>query len=297
MLKNKRPTQKEISSAMTDFQEGKISREKLREILSIYIYFFPGNKEEEGENLGAQFYLECLPTLDRIIDRFEERGVPFAHYFRKHLKWRLMTLKSKHYQERDRKKILTEIENTSPIVSEDIQIPFSSIHIPAKYTNIFPCDQEGIITSPAHQKRFLFLCLKFCDRLHFDHFTEIARVTKTPLALLHHSVANLRATMAIRKNRIQHLEIRRNYLYFSLRFHQQKGANGKKAITGDRHQKITINLRHRIKKVNSAIHKIPRHVTHRDIALIMRVPKGTVDSSLSCLRHSLLKDFPPRHSS
>ena len=58
--------------------------------LAAYAYQFPhGTVPCLDEDVPGDFYLYCYDKLEQIIDRFEDRGIPFEHYCNSVLRWHL----------------------------------------------------------------------------------------------------------------------------------------------------------------------------------------------------------------
>ena len=58
--------------------------------LAAYAYQFPHSTVPcLDEDVPGDFYLFCYDKLDLIIDRFEDRGIPFEHYANSVLRWQL----------------------------------------------------------------------------------------------------------------------------------------------------------------------------------------------------------------
>ena len=58
--------------------------------LAAYAYQFPLSTVPcLDEDVPGDFYLYCYDKLEQIIDRFEDRGIPFEHYANSVLRWHL----------------------------------------------------------------------------------------------------------------------------------------------------------------------------------------------------------------
>ena len=58
--------------------------------LAAYAYQFPHSTVPcLDEDVPGDFYLYCYDKLELIIDRFEDRGIPFEHYCNSVLRWQL----------------------------------------------------------------------------------------------------------------------------------------------------------------------------------------------------------------
>ena len=65
-------------------------RRALINVLGAYAYQFPrATLRNPDEDVPGDFFLFCHHKLGLMIDRFEDRGIPFEHYVNSVLKWQL----------------------------------------------------------------------------------------------------------------------------------------------------------------------------------------------------------------
>lgn len=73
--------------------------------LAAYAYQFPHSTVPcLDEDVPGEFYLYCYDKLELLIDRFEDRGIPFEHYANSVLRWQLRSFirDRKHLDQRGR---------------------------------------------------------------------------------------------------------------------------------------------------------------------------------------------------
>lgn len=65
-------------------------RRALMTELAAYVYGYPRTRlPNMDEDIPGDFYLFCHHKLGRMIDQFEDRGIPFEHYVNAVLRWQL----------------------------------------------------------------------------------------------------------------------------------------------------------------------------------------------------------------
>ena len=87
-------------------------------------------------------------------------------------------------------------------------------------------------------------------------------------------------------DRIRTIKNRRNSAFFKFHLLQEKisfAENEKEKI--ELREEIS-NLRKRICKMNTTISKAPSRPTHKDIADILKVPRGSIDSGIHYIKTS-----------
>ncbi len=283
----------ELTRRVLRFKEEGTQWEKLQEILGLHVYRFPRKDLGWNEDEAADFFISCFERLHPLVVRFEYQGIPFEMYLRRNLQWQALTQRRKRKRRRRQEEILREPIFWYVKQPEDYEPAWEDpTDIPGALLPMLPLNQEGCLKNPAMRQRLLILCLKYPLHIRRGDYPAIARLTSTPPEVIHHSLNNIRNTLYFRMERIQELETKRNEYYF--RVHRlerevlESQDDGKLAHC----RKMIREYWRRIYRLNTTMDNIALTPTHSDIALILRIPKGTVDSALYYLR-KLHSRLPP----
>ncbi len=287
----------ELTHKVLVFQKNRTRWEELQETLALHIYRFPQENLGWDEDQSAELFLFCYKKMQPLVLRFCYQGLPFELYLRRNLQWRALTLQRQRNRTRIREQTLKEptfwyrnepYQNPAP--QEETELP----DLPAPLNRLLPRNHEGCLKSQAMQQRLLILCLKYPLHLRSRHCPQIARLTDTPLEIISHSLTNIRNTLTFRLDRVRELEIKRNDYYFKIHRLEKRLREAPPPCRAPRDREKLTEYRRRLNRLNQTINAISLTPTHNDIAQILRIPKGTVDSALYYMRH-LQSGFPRRH--
>jgi DNA-directed RNA polymerase specialized sigma24 family protein len=265
------------------------TREGLAEIvreLAPRVYQFPRWKMGYDEDACGDFYVFIHPRLIRLIGRFQDQGKPFESYLWAVLNWQLRNFaRERKRGERAWNALLRLVPGE--VVSSDAQ----------------PAEEHGAgamasrfsrhIRSDADRRNFLFLSLKCSRMLDQENAPGLAAIAGIAPAELLAYASTLCDMGASRENRLETFRCRRNRAYAQARLLEAELRN---EIEGKRRDDIEARLARVRRRMYAAVQRMSRiglSPTNREIASVLAVPKGTVDSGLFWLKKKLSMVYDP----
>jgi RNA polymerase sigma factor (sigma-70 family) len=250
------------------------------------VYWYPRHKMGMDEDACGEFYTRFQPRLFRLLSRFNDQGRPFESYLCSVLSWEL-----KNYS-RERRKA-EQAWNTALRLEYPEEMP----GIWAQWEEARPDSLDGrmaaLLRNDADRRNFLILCLKNLRHISPDRVQELADAVGISEQTLDGYAAALRARMGNREKRLEAFRIRRNRAYSLSRLLEQELLT---EADPERRMRIHTALLQAGKRMRTAMHRMSRikcGPTNREIAEVLGIPKGTVDSGLFWLKRKLASVYDP----
>ena len=264
----------------------------LRELLDrigAYVYRFPlwqGGPADDDD--CGEFYLYCRPRLQEWIDRFQDQGRPFEAYLKSVLTWQLRS----YYRAKGRREAAWRLATTPPFWDPDAAAltsgaPGARAHR-APAASPAPQAVEAAAGNPAIRRRVLFALLKNCLRMHDTHVPAWADLcARADLPAL---IGRARQASRDSQRRWSTLRERSNHAFAKARM-----IEGQILAEADADRRRTLQQRlQRARRTAASAREELRAVrlgpSNRQIAQLLGIPKGTVDTGLFWLK----RRFPPR---
>jgi DNA-directed RNA polymerase specialized sigma24 family protein len=254
------------------------------------VYQFPRRKMGWDEDACGEFYVFIHPRLIRLLDRFRDQGKPFESYLCAVLNWQLRNFarERKCGERRWNVSLRLEPEESAGQETDDGEPrPGCGESLPV------PGCLGRIIRTRADRRNFLFLLLK-CSRAiepgNAALLAEIAGIDAKRLAGLASLLLEMRSRREARLETFRH---RRNKAFAQARLLE---AELKTEVEPERVQILTGALsraRRRMRLAMTRMARVGLSPTNREIAAVLGVPKGTVDSGLYWLKRKLASVYDP----
>jgi DNA-directed RNA polymerase specialized sigma24 family protein len=259
--------------------------------LALRVYLYPRRRMGWDEDACGEFYLFCYSRLVRLLDRFRDQGKPFESYLCSVLGWQLRNFA------RDRKRgerswnVGLRIEPGRTVTASE-DSPQGNGPGPA-----FPAAElHGIgrlIRTPTDRRNFLFFILKSTRNVSPEKCPALAGVAGIPADRLGNLLADLRQGRANREARLEVFRRRRNAAFCQVRLLETELLT---ETDPQRREELTGKLQKARKRMRGAMDRMARvglAPTNREIARVLGVPKGTVDSGLYWLKKKLAPVYDP----
>ena len=256
--------------------------------LALRIYNYPLGKSRASEDDCGEFYLYFYPRLIRTLGRFQDRGKPFEWYFNSVLSWHY-----KVYCSRKRKVQIRWALAKNVLFWE---LPYLDSAHPAPVLSaypgesIIPLDRFGCSRETTWRRRILLLALK--NARHLDDrairwISEFAGVEEDHLMEL---VERLRATLCKQELRLHGFYKRQNMIFTKL-FLLQRDLLWETDPESKAQLALSVcELGRTLRSVQRKIRRVRLYPSNREIAELLHIPKGTIDTSLYWLRRQLLEN-------
>jgi DNA-directed RNA polymerase specialized sigma24 family protein len=287
-----------LTQVILAFKEGIISRDRVIGRISIFSYNYLHKKFKDDPDIASEIFCEIYRRIPRMIDSFVYRGSTFEVYL--HMSIRRATCTYFYNSKRNRdlrnyseKMYFDELE-TEP---DDRMIPADDTLINPEYSKYFCMDDKRKIPIEYLRRRLLCLIFKnawFCSP---SHIRKAAEVTGVGYNWLYEKIEFLRASMHSRSRR--HSRLSRLRKENMARAHIYQNAGDSCFVTEERqlYQQRCSAARRRMRSLSRELYNVPMAPTHTEIAKVLAIPKGSVDSGLHYLRTALIKNRQEDRSS
>lgn len=262
-----------ITEAVLRFQDTGSGYQEVINRISMLVYHFPARVNILSEEDKSEFYLSFYNRIEGLINNFSYKGIPFETLLNQTLKWHIKTY-------------LTKKKNEHKILAVNIQ------EEEVKIRNMFTESAEFKIPecakiqfkSKASKKRLLFLVLMDSPNitdLELKSFSDLTGYEYDWLLFLKDTLNN---RLHKRSERLTMLREKRNNAYMKLLYKQSRYSE---EIEPEKKRKLELQierLKKRLDDTRYEISRVPCRPTHIEIAELLKVPKGTVDSGLYYFR-------------
>jgi len=293
----------QLSELVTEYQRTGNKRHELRELISLIVYNYPQGRRFFDEDDAGDFLLYFQPRIDRIIRRFHDQGNGFEAYLGTNLRYQLHS-----YVQRKQRARLRHYAGNLNLIWEGVGHEFllneaepTYAEQPPKFDTeaaeqrsrrVFrmhrPAETEDRVNDP-HSRRLLLLGMKAADYLEPHHLEKLAQLTGYRFEYLFQCWTELRERTFCRRRRLALLQHRRNRAYLQLRCLEIQINASNDELARKRYLMQTQLQRERLQSVVALIDRVPRTPTNRDLAAVLGIPKGSIDSGLYALREILLE--------
>ena len=284
-----RTPDKPMKPAVLRYQRTGAGRRDLLDQVGAYVYRFPlwqGGPIDDDD--CGEFYLYCQPRLQDLIDRFQDQGPPFEAYLKSVLTWQLRS----YYRSKGRREAAWRLAGTPPFWDPEAATLTSC---PPRVQGLPPQaaapDLPAVASAPdkgAVRRRLLFAVLKHCHRLHDTHVQAWAGLcSRSDLPAL---IGRARGASANAERRWRRLHERGNHAFAKARMTEEQLLH---ETDGDRQQLLEHRLqraRRTAANAQAELRAVRLGPSNRQIAQLLGIPKGTVDTGMFWLKHR----FRPR---
>lgn len=274
-----------LNSLVAYYQNTGLGLAQIVKRLSLRIYNYPMGKLRASEDDCGEFYLFFYPRLLRTIDRFQDRGKPFEWYFNSVLRWHYQVYCSRKRREQARWAVarnalfweLPDLVSAAPMLG----------FVAQDCATIIPVDRFGCSRDTTLRRRILLLALKNARQMDDHAVRRISALTGVGEDHLTRMIEQLREGLYKRELRLHKLYRRQNRILTRVFLLQrdllwEADPETKSAIAVSLWQ-----LRGALRPVQRKIRRVRLHPSNREIAELLQIPKGTVDTSLYWLRKRL----------
>jgi len=264
-----------LTQAVLQFQQGLLPLDQVRNLILIETFLHLSRYRRKGEDEVSEFLLHFHSRIPRLLDRFRPQGLPFRHYLLRTLRWQWNSFKAERARQR-RVDCLTSTMWAGEEVAESVE-SFAEGE-----------DSEPLVTlATVERQRLVLLALKAAPYLN-DHYVEVvSRQTGADLAWLQACQHRLRATTLARVHRNHALVERRGEALHRRLLAEDDARREVDPERRARYERRAQLYRSRLASLDHQKHILSLSPTHQELARVLGMPKGTVDSSLYHLKRSL----------
>jgi hypothetical protein len=262
-----------ITESVLRFQDSGSGYKEIENRISVIIYNYPTRVNILTEEDKSEFYLSFYNRIEGLIKNFTYKGVPFETLLNQTLKWHIKTYLTKMKNE---KKLMAV-----NIQEEEIKIRDLLSYSPESKSRL--CT-EVILKNKASKKRLLFLVLMDSPNISDCELKTFSELTEYEYEWLLYLKDTLNNRLFKRSKRLTMLREKRNNTYMKMlykqtRYSEESDPDEKKHLLEQLQR-----LKKRLNDTRYEISRVPSRPTHGEIAELLKVPKGTVDSGLYYFR-------------
>jgi hypothetical protein len=294
-----------LSDLRSEYLSGRMERKTLEGLIFQYLLnnfdwhrLFNGEKERWVDFLGW-FY----PRLSRAVDCYKERQANFDTYISTIVQW-----SSKEYKIREAEHKATEYvfwkaraEELQACCHEPEYPEEISLDIPVENTGLrFLSREEALGKKPSPEetaiktciaqakispKQILFLVLKSYYFMTDDYLNRIAEIARIEKKELQNLIDKLHEMRSKREAHIRDLQERIYSQYYRCLAFEKRLSSTYEGTA--KHVKLTHcldNARKRFQSMKERLSLVRVDATNQQIATLLNIPKGTVDSALHNIR-------------
>ena len=265
---------------------------ELLEDTSLFVYRFLKNKKGMNEDDKSDFFCKFYPKIPLMFHRFAYQGKPFSVYLIVSLKWQLRSyLRQKRRNIYHRDIIEQQTLRQKPYHDFVCEACEPTPEMTKKAKIIFEAENSGVVPNPVHRKRLLFLTMKGSMEIDY-HITEhISLITGYEKSWLYNCILRLKLRMEQKRARLEMLRKKRNWYFTQIFIIHYKLLLEKNPVKRIGLYRILAENKAYMQNTLDEIAKVPIAPTHQEIANVLGIPKGSVDSGLYYLKNAFEKAY------
>ncbi|MCL2481079.1 MAG: hypothetical protein FWF38_05165 [Spirochaetaceae bacterium] len=278
----------DLKTMLIFYRNGALPKKKIIEAISLFVYKFPLKRYGWKEDDCSEFFSYFFPKISKIIDSFKITEVPFEAYLVKTLKLQIKTFALKKTAADINRKILKNKEFWSYDDNEDYctepGIDFYKKESQPTYSfikEIFSNDKvKHRYSNKTLKKRILLLILKNMNNIKETELPDIAEILNCDKEWFYEAFSKINKKIENKIKRKKLLEERRNR-YFCRLYHFHELLSSTEIVEEkNKYSLVIAKIKFYINNITEKIDAMTIEPTHKDIAEIMHIPKGSVDSGL-----------------
>ena len=269
--------------AVLRYQRTGAGRRELLDRVGAYVYRFPlwqGGPTDDDD--CGEFYLYCRPRLQDLIDRFQDQGRPFEAYLKSVLTWQLRS----YYRSKRRSEANWRLAGSPSFWDpEAAALTSGAPRTQARPSPAADPDARAVAAAGNHgatRRRVLFAVLKSCHRLPDTHLSAWAGVCgRSDLSAL---ICQARRVSADAQRRWRRLHERRNHAFSAARMIEGQLVDETDADRQRLLERRLQRVRRTAANARAELRAVRLDPSNRQIAQLLGIPKGTVDTGLFWLK-------------
>lgn len=288
--------QRTVTESILEWKNGTLSTEEVTRAVCIEAWQRLGRLEEDER---GEFVLYFHRRIRGMIERYDPERGPFEAYLATSLKYQLRSFRARKARSRYRRAMPMDPEFWKSSCSRP-----RMVSLPA----LLPEERDGSRSAEllmeaeaayqrtdhrkhpeAFRRRLLFVALKCSPYASQETVAEMAQVLKIDAPWMEELSARLRERYSQRDQRRRKLMERQNEIACSLYVLRRELAAGVQQWRRQRVIQMIGELTKRARRLSREIDRIPQSVSNLEIARVLDIPKGSVDSGIFYVRETLRK--------
>ncbi|MFO7849353.1 MAG: hypothetical protein R6V67_05275 [Spirochaetia bacterium] len=268
-----------LTKAVLKFQRTGEGKKETIDAIALRVYRIAHLKDDWDQDDAGDFFCTFLPKIPILMEQYRDTGSSFEVYLHVHLLWSIKgfakKLKTRRYEE-----TLTTYHTFWEVHENPCEESLSSPNVPERLQAVYKISREGELTSTMWKQRFIFLILREAEYLDHYYIEHIVNATGFNRKWLLNCIVSLKERMNKRKQRLETFRRKRNHWFYryyllQLRLSDTYDPEKRKNILRQ------LSLSHdRFVRAADRVIRMHAHPTNQDIAEVLNVPKGSVDSGI-----------------
>jgi len=270
------------------FTKGLIKKKSFQDDILKYVY----RQVERDKYIEAgDFILDFIPKVSSIIENYDANLSSFQHYINRHIKWMMFSFSKVYIQEKEKSEAyqyhyIAECKESFFFMEEESEYKISEKAL--KLLSI----SNGKITKESSRKRLEIFTLKNSRTLTSDQISILAPLLDRTPEWLYNVKQKLDKKCENRIKNREYLQERHNRLFIEITKDQKRLTNMEDSYEKELLFEKMRNKQERKSRINEKLKKRNCGPRNEEIALLLNIPKGTVDSSLFYMKKALKSLLP-----
>ncbi|HAK45907.1 MAG TPA: hypothetical protein DCO79_08325 [Spirochaeta sp.] len=253
---------------------------------SEFVIDYPRRCSHWDRDKCSEFYIYFYRRLIKLIDNFDYQGISFKALLKNTIAWQMSSF---YRQKKSSVNMDYCIRYDSVIQAEAVCdcSPERKLGLTEDAKVKLRLDCNGRIGDARICKRLLMLALKNANYLNEEYIGKISEITGCSRGWLSDAVYQIRSVSEYRRDRLETYRIRANKAYLELcQIHRELGLTQNICKQQELEKKLR-TIKKRMTRACRSKDSVLMNPTNYEVAEIMRVPKGSIDSGLYLLRKTL----------
>jgi hypothetical protein len=277
-----------LTSRVLEYQRSQTGLEGLVAEIAPRVLQYPRWRFGWDEDACSEFYLFFHPRLLRVLCRFRDQGKPFESYLSSVLCWQARSFARRRKKDEQAWAMGFRLAPAAATEPDEVHDPGGW---PAR--SPVPWGLSSTRLRASDRKSLLYLVLKCCRRLDPDELAAAAEATGVDPHRLAGFVERLRAGLEPVERRLAILRERRNRAFSEARLLETELAGWPDPGAAEVLRLRLTAANRRMSAAVARMARVRRDPTNREVALVLGVPKGTVDCGLFWLKRRLAAGYDP----
>lgn len=280
-----------LTESYLQYRRGEKSWTALKEEAEQYSYHiarrFFGNRDDQF----TCFIMQVFHRIPDLIYDFRWCGAPLEHYLTKSIVMRCKTIAGRYQKKRHHEKIQLHCNCTGP--APEARTLYSSpelgkeeltCSLSREARSFFHADPRGRVKKSAQRKQLLIFAMKGASNIDDTFTNAICAITGEDPGTLTEQITRCRETIMTRQGRYRTMQHRRNRIFTQMIEVQIQLASCSDPEEKEQFREKNRILRARLEKVQHYLRHRTWLPSHKELAVILGIPKGTISSSMHKLK-------------
>jgi hypothetical protein len=270
-----------LTKAIRRYRKNGKGLDAIMQHIILKAYAFAKQNRYCREDDCADFLLSFYPRIEASIRRYRASAMDFEAYLKNCFIWHMKSYLATRIRKKRQEKIIYS-ESCGELLRGEAAI--WEIHEEEAESLIIPESDEQNQEAMLDSLKIFLLALKCANDINDRLISRIASRIGTHSAVVFHCIEILRTTMGRRTRRIQVLQEKRRRNYFRLRYFLELQRNCRDKFYAEKLEGQIRKEKRRYETVSRILAITPKSPSHSDIARILGLPKGTIDSGYFYIR-------------